>query len=1102
MMRPPANPIKKSIRGNQDKNLKYRIMNKHLTKLLFGFLLSIFSSTIIAQQLDITGPAGSGKFGIVTVLSNGNYVVADSAYDDGPIVNVGAVHLYNGITHNLISTLKGSTAYDRIGWIPIVPLSNGNFLVPSPDWDNGGITNAGALTWVNGITGLNGVVSSSNSLVGSSMNDFVGGHIKLLSNGNYVMSCITFDNGAATDAGAVTWGDANTGVSGVVNSLNSLLGTNTDDGIFGSVTPLTNGNYVAAYPGWNGGTGAVIWCNGSTGKTGTISSGDALVGDNATQSVGNAVAALSNGNYVVISHKWNSLSATKVGAVTLGNGATGTTGVVSAGNSLIGSSTDDQVGFDGVVPLPNGNYLVRSRFWDNGAVANAGAVTYCSGTVGTVGVVSAANSLIGSTANDMVGYGVVTQAVPGVIVLSNGNYVVSSPTWDNGGTVNVGAVTWGDGNTGVTGVVSAANSLIGSTAADRVGSGAGHPGIVALTNGNYVVSSPYWINGGLGQAGAATWCNGLTGRVGTVSTANSMVGNKTNDFVSCSGVWPLTNGNYVVATEFWNNGAIFGAGAVTWCDGSAGSFGEVTTANSLVGDNPSDYIGTSVYPLTNGNYYVNGFRWRNGTVNQAGAVTWCNGSTGLVGSVSTANSLVGTALNDFVAFSSSSALTNGNFVASATLWDNTPTVNSGAVTLLNGSAGYVGTINSCISVLGTAAGGGQFMRYAYNYIHDYLLVGRPFDNIVTVFTPTGFSLANDLDNQTITMAGNGEVPLLSGNGCRIIGTVTGNGANPVSGSVTAKAWVKSSVPTHAGEPFVARHYEITPAANAPSATGRITLYFTQPEFSDFNNDPLSALNLPTGPADAIGIANLRIGKFAGVSSDGSGLPGTYPGPASVINPDDVDIVWNAGLSRWEVSFDVTGFSGFIVQTKTSVLPVTSLELNGRLNSNNAVLNWITKGEINTLSFDVERSVDGRNYIAVGNVAALNQPGTNLYTYSDNNITAFGAAVIYYRIKQKDINGRFSYSGIVALSIDKQKNAVRFYPNPVITKADLSVTVNQPGQVVLKIFDNTGRLLVQKQLTVSTGTNVLPVDLVYLAKGLYYLELKGEFINEHISFVKQ
>ena len=63
----------------------------------------------------------------------------------------------------------------------------------------------------------------------------------------------------------------------------------------------------------------------------------------------------------------------------------------------------------------------------------------------------------------------ITKTFTGVTALDNGNFVVDSPDWGNGTATNVGAVTWASGIVGVSGVVSASNSLIGSTADDRVG---------------------------------------------------------------------------------------------------------------------------------------------------------------------------------------------------------------------------------------------------------------------------------------------------------------------------------------------------------------------------------------------------------------------------------------------------------------------------------------------------------------------------------------------------------------------------------------------------------------------------------------------------------
>jgi hypothetical protein len=81
--------------------------------------------------------------------------------------------------------------------------------------------------------------------------------------------------------------------------------------------------------------------------------------------------------------------------------------------------------------LSNGNYVVASKNWDNGSIADAGAVTWGSGTGGTVGVVSATNSLIGTTANDQIGSGE-------KLVLSDGRFVFGSPNWDATGTANAG----------------------------------------------------------------------------------------------------------------------------------------------------------------------------------------------------------------------------------------------------------------------------------------------------------------------------------------------------------------------------------------------------------------------------------------------------------------------------------------------------------------------------------------------------------------------------------------------------------------------------------------------------------------------------------------
>ncbi len=69
-----------------------------------------------------------------------------------------------------------------------------------------------------------------------------------LTNGNYVVSSPYWDNGTVTDAGAVTWGSGTAGVSGVVSSANSLVGLTSNSGLSSVVVDNVNGTFYAPFP--------------------------------------------------------------------------------------------------------------------------------------------------------------------------------------------------------------------------------------------------------------------------------------------------------------------------------------------------------------------------------------------------------------------------------------------------------------------------------------------------------------------------------------------------------------------------------------------------------------------------------------------------------------------------------------------------------------------------------------------------------------------------------------------------------------------------------------------------------------------------------------
>ena len=765
------------------------------------FIIFLLAIPAQAARTDIAGPAGGGSFGSsVTVLPNGNFVVQDSSLSIPGAANVGAVYLYDGATLKIISKLTGSAANDQVGSFGIAVLANGNYVVRSLGWHN-----VGAVTWCSATTGCDGLVSASNSLVGGTPEDRIGNAgITALTNGNYVVTSDQWDNpdGPMVDAGAVTWGNGKEGTVGLITPNNSLVGTWPFDNLggfgFGGgegyVVALTNGNYVVKSPGWsipkgNEHVGEVTWGNGNSGTAGAITSSNSLIGSTTGDFAATNITALTNGNYVVSSRSWDNRAEGKVdvGAVTWGNGNGGTVGLITSSNSLIGGTANDAVGYGGVTALTNGNYVILSAVWNNptGPLA-VGAVTWGNGRGGTVGLISTSNSLFGGSKDDL------QDAF--VTALTNGNYVVSSNWWDNptGPFTDAGAVTWGNGNGGTVGLITSGNSLVGGRPGDRVGIpsfGRQTVGVTPLTNGNYVVSSPWWSN-----VGAVTWGDGTKGTVGLVSSNNSLIGGTAADQIGLGGITPLNNGNYVVSSPYWDNpaGPIANVGASTWGNGTKGTFGLVSSSNSLIGSSPNDYVGGDSFgspiegegevyevnrlgatALANGNYVVESSHWDDPTRSlvNVGAVTWGNGSTGTVGVVSSSNSLVGGTANDNVGdegpYSGNDvmSLSNGNYVVTIPRWDN-PTgklPDAGAVTWGNGNGGTVGLITLTNSLIG----------------------GTAFDDVgsgnVTVL-PNGNYVINSLawDNPNGPIVDAGAVTL-------------GNGVNGTTGLITATNSVTGAV---------------------------------------------------------------------------------------------------------------------------------------------------------------------------------------------------------------------------------------------------------------------------------------------------------------------
>lgn len=692
----------------------------------FSSVAAILLAIGTARALDINGPSGSGAFGTqVLALSSGGVAVSDPAAGN----KVGAVYVYDA-NANLRLTLRGSIAGDQIGSCGLVELF-GHLAVISPKWSGSG-GNFGAVTWLDLSQSGEVVVSSSNSLVGAAAGDQPGCSLLLTP----LVTRIDATHAALVspqltgNQGAVTWIGASTFPVGRIGAGNSLIGSTSGDRV-GS--DLSTRNRVLAIGGrfalvlsqnWTNagaaGAGAITWVDSAAPPRGPVSTTNSIYGTTTNDAVGNGGAAiLANGNAVVASPSWNALR----GAVTWIDGAHGLVGAVSNTNSYVGLVTGDGVG-ETLTALPDGNYVIVSPTFD----ASRGAVTWASGTTATTGSPSATDSLMGTTAGDLIGGG--SYVVHGVTVLADGSYVVASPAWSNG----AGAVTWMAASNR-SGNVSEQNSFVGDASGDRIGFG----GVVSLGDSNaYAISSPYWNSG----RGAVTRASGMMR--GTPSSSNSLIGHAPGDLVGFGtlgfhGLTLLTNGSYVVTSPNWSDpNGNSNVGAVTWCPVTSGCTGEVAASNSLIGTSGADWVGygpasagTGVTALPGGHFLVASPDVSIGTMGSVGALTWMSGTQSRAMQVARANSMVGGTALDSVSESTVQLQADGDVVVFSPDWSDTGLSHSGSVALISERYPNTGWLRPDQHVRGQVANAGRRMSYDYDAVRHRLMVGRPAENLVT-----------------------------------------------------------------------------------------------------------------------------------------------------------------------------------------------------------------------------------------------------------------------------------------------------------------------------------------------------------------------------------
>jgi hypothetical protein len=187
---------------------------------------------------------------------------------------------------------------------------------------------------------------------------------------------------------------------------------------------------------------------------------------------------------------------------------------------------------------------------------------------------------------------------------------------------------------------------------------------------------------------------------------------------------------------------------------------------------------------------------------------------------------------------------------------------------------------------------------------------------------------------------------------------------------------------------------------------------------------------------------------------------------------------------------------------TDIVPVEMLTFTASVRNSEVQLLWSTASELNNRGFEIERSVNGINdFVMIGFVDGKgSSTEINYYSFSDNPQLS-GVNQLYYRLKQVDFDGTYSYSNIINVSYDVPADFVlsQNYPNPFNPSTRISYFVPKESFVSIKVYDFLGREVTTLVSEIkSTGSYELSFDASNLPSGTYFYAL----ITDNYSATKK
>lgn len=207
----------------------------------------------------------------------------------------------------------------------------------------------------------------------------------------------------------------------------------------------------------------------------------------------------------------------------------------------------------------------------------------------------------------------------------------------------------------------------------------------------------------------------------------------------------------------------------------------------------------------------------------------------------------------------------------------------------------------------------------------------------------------------------------------------------------------------------------------------------------------------------------------------------------------VNSAWTRTMQGFEGGATDSDVGLIFLPAAQAALPVDWLSFEARTTTAGVELQWSTAREQDNRGFTVERSEDGgRSFADLDFLPA----GNGQYRYTDQ--LARNGQRYWYRVRQEDHDGSFTYSPVRTIRAEDRDAGIRLFPNPATDQLQLLLPAQAEEKLELRILDAAGRVCLRRELR---GEYRPSLSLYGLPAGHYWVRLTGAQTQWEGRFIK-